>query len=675
MPIELVKGYGTTPDKTYGLIWGEKDVANQPHRLFVLADNIHDSRLAPDQMINRFGKGGMAFHMRPKRIIDNTDPKNPIYDVNIIGIPTMPYTEDDPPMSEEILKEAFARIYEKIGANSGPNSQFTELVIPYSKKTKKEPEGHPLFGGYNAPNFRKNLGKIFDAELAKLEEFMKNPKAGLDDPSLDEKYKDAYRKGLVNPQVAVVSAPKAAAAAATEAAPTAAPTETAATKPVPEAVPKKAAPTEAEKKAVAKATGGAAVAAQKEKLEKMMEQMRKDAASITVPKEKRRVDAPAAPTIEMIPDEGPSLEVTRQDQSPEARDESHKESPKESRNESDDVFFKTFDAVFPLKKWTPDQERGDKRTYTNKANADKKVTIQRTPNGASFSSTAAGTDKMIEAAIACADKFGSSARFKLTANSEKQALEMIQKIQDSGGNVNAISEIKYPGKPQGISEHDFIQTLIAKSQGKAAKETSAADKPFTAGKPFTTDKPTDKPMPPAPEFTEGVDGPEAAAPAGGEPAPASPKDDGAEEAPAKAAATPGKAEAGAGGVDENLESDDKEMINEAAKAAALLQALRDAKAAAAAGPAAATPPPATTAAPATAAAPAAKLGAAAAVPAPPPPPLKAAGQAASKANPVGKKKSFPGENIAFEAAKTKTKMTLQEELTAELAARAKKPKL
>ncbi len=529
------------------------DIAGHPNTLYLLPDNIPDSQLPRDQL-EKGATAGLAKEMRPIIMGHGADGK-PIYDINVVGIPTLSYverkqgdtrklTEIDPDnpdapryvaLTEQDIKDAFANIYRLAGANSKPGSQFNEIVIPVNPITLK-----PAFGGDIArranqlpPEEFDRLMKVIEDEFMNLEKFLTND---VQDPkSLPPQFQEAYQAGIDHGW----QEPGTKAASKT--------------------------------------------------------------AEIAVPKVGLGKAAPAAPTIEIVPDEGPRLEITREALSPEARNK--------SRNESDVDFFKAFDAVFLPDQWAHQDHEG-KRTYTSNENSDAKVTIQRTPNGASFTSTVAGTNKMLEAAVACAAKFGPSAQFKLTANSEKQALEMIQKIQASGGNVNAITAIRCSKKPEGMedmSDQDFAKILIAKSQGKEAKETPVADKPMRH----------------APELPVDAKGPKAAAPAEGQPAPG-PKGDGAEDAPAVAAPPPGKAGDGAGGVDEDLQGGDKDVEKGAAELAAKLQARRKAKAATGQ----------ETSKPATAAA------------APPPPLLKTA--------PQDKPAGFPKEMIGLDAA-TKAK--------------------
>lgn len=154
-----------------------KDFLNQPRKLFVLADNLPDFRLPQNQLHKTQNRGGLAAAMRPNKI-GGTD-VNPVYDVNIVGVPTVSFDSNEK-MTPKIIFEAFARIYRLL-----KSKDFDEIVVPCKG-------GIPAFGGGIAGKLDPKIKNAINEEFARLEKFL-NKKIPL--AKLPIIYQHAYQKG------------------------------------------------------------------------------------------------------------------------------------------------------------------------------------------------------------------------------------------------------------------------------------------------------------------------------------------------------------------------------------------------------------------------------------------------------------------------------------------------
>lgn len=137
-----------------------KDFLNQGNKCFVLPDNVPDFRLPRNQLHETNNRGGLAAAMRPNKV-GSTQGK-PVYDVNVIGVPTLSFVASETFAKEHIL-EAFDNIYHLLGLNDRKGEkQFDEIVVPYKG-------GVPAFGGGIAGAMPKELKKEIDDQMALLE--------------------------------------------------------------------------------------------------------------------------------------------------------------------------------------------------------------------------------------------------------------------------------------------------------------------------------------------------------------------------------------------------------------------------------------------------------------------------------------------------------------------------
>jgi hypothetical protein len=154
-----------------------KDFVNQPRRLFVLADNLPDFRLPRHQLHLTQNRGGLAAAMRPNRI--GGTQSHPIYDVNIVGVPTISFNSREK-VTPQVIEESFAGIYRLLNCKD-----FDEVVVPCK-------DGVPAFGGGIAGKIDPVIKSKIDKEFDRLEKFI-NKKILL--AKLPKIYQNAYQKG------------------------------------------------------------------------------------------------------------------------------------------------------------------------------------------------------------------------------------------------------------------------------------------------------------------------------------------------------------------------------------------------------------------------------------------------------------------------------------------------
>lgn len=164
-----------------GQMLTRKDFINQPQRLFVLPDNLPDYRLPRHRLHTSTARGGLAAAMRPYKI-GGTD-QNPIYDVNVIGVPTLSFKPKEP-LKPAHIEEAFEGLYALVG-----QSPYKEIVVPYT-------HGVPAFGGGVAGPLPRLLKSKIQEEFDRLERFLNNQ---ITFASLPLKYKRAFILGLNQP--------------------------------------------------------------------------------------------------------------------------------------------------------------------------------------------------------------------------------------------------------------------------------------------------------------------------------------------------------------------------------------------------------------------------------------------------------------------------------------------
>ncbi len=155
---------------------------------------------------------------------------------------------------------------------------------------------------------------------------------------------------------------------------------------------------------------------------------------------------------------------------------------KEPNTEAEDNFFKIFDNKFPA----PDTIRsgeGNKRNYTNGKDANNNFSVEKTANGAKFTSSSGGRESMLQATFAYADKLkaeGKTPHINLKAKSKEDAIALIKVFQKQGRDLNEIASMSCPDMPKGMSPQAYAKQLIAESTGQAnrkAPELPKEDKP------------------------------------------------------------------------------------------------------------------------------------------------------------------------------------------------------
>ncbi len=157
-----------------------QDFISQPRKLFILPDNLPDFRLPRHKLHDTNNRGGLATAMRPNRI-GGTD-LHPIYDVNIVGIPTLSFDTSEN-LSVRHIVEGFANIYRLM--NSG---EFDEIVVPYKG-------GKPAFGGGVAGPIPATIRNAIEEEFDRLAAFCSTKKVPNDFPG---DYLKAYREGSLS---------------------------------------------------------------------------------------------------------------------------------------------------------------------------------------------------------------------------------------------------------------------------------------------------------------------------------------------------------------------------------------------------------------------------------------------------------------------------------------------
>ncbi|MCS5710837.1 hypothetical protein [Candidatus Berkiella aquae] len=156
-----------------------QDFLSQPRKLFVLADNLPDFRLPRNKLHETQHRGGLAACMRPNKI-GGTD-RHPIYDVNIVGIPTISYDSKEG-LSVKHIIEAFENIYRQFSTG-----EYDEIVVPYKG-------GKPAFGGGIAGKLPTIIQNTIEEEFKRLEQFCHKKVVPNDFP---EDFRIAYRQGVL----------------------------------------------------------------------------------------------------------------------------------------------------------------------------------------------------------------------------------------------------------------------------------------------------------------------------------------------------------------------------------------------------------------------------------------------------------------------------------------------
>lgn len=153
------------------------DFLDQPRKLFILPDNLPDFRLPRNKLYDSQHRGGLAECMRPN-LIGGTA-RHPIYDVNVVGIPTISYEKNEG-LSIKHIAEGFANIYRQI--NSG---DFDEIVVPYKGD-------QPAFGGGVAGELPALIKNSIQEEFNRLELFLQNKVMTSNFP---DEFRIAYSEG------------------------------------------------------------------------------------------------------------------------------------------------------------------------------------------------------------------------------------------------------------------------------------------------------------------------------------------------------------------------------------------------------------------------------------------------------------------------------------------------
>jgi hypothetical protein len=155
-----------------------QEFINQPRKLFVLPDNLPDFRLPRNELHNTNNRGGLAAVMRPYLV--GKKHNLPIYDVNIVGVPTVSFDADEP-LEVKHIQEAFVGIYRLLKGND-----FDEIVVPFKNR-------QPAFGGGVAGKLAPKIQKEINEQFELLEKFLSTKKINL--KMLDAKFQQAYLEG------------------------------------------------------------------------------------------------------------------------------------------------------------------------------------------------------------------------------------------------------------------------------------------------------------------------------------------------------------------------------------------------------------------------------------------------------------------------------------------------
>lgn len=153
------------------------DFIEQPRKLFILPDNLPDFRLPRNRLYDTQRRDGLAESMRPN-LIGGTA-RHPIYDVNVVGIPTISFDKNEG-LSIKHIAEGFANIYRLI--NTG---DFDEIVVPYQGN-------EPAFGGGVAGELPQLIKNSIQEEFNRLELFLQNR---VMPSSFPEEFRKAYVEG------------------------------------------------------------------------------------------------------------------------------------------------------------------------------------------------------------------------------------------------------------------------------------------------------------------------------------------------------------------------------------------------------------------------------------------------------------------------------------------------
>lgn len=154
-----------------------QDFLSQPRKLFILPDNLPDFRLPRNKLHETQHRGGLAACMRPNKIGGTSN--HPIYDVNVVGIPTISYDSKEG-LSVKHIIEAFENIYRQF-----LTGEYDEIVVPYKG-------GKPAFGGGIAGKLPTIIRNTIEEECKRLEEFCHKKVIPNDFP---EDFRIAYRQG------------------------------------------------------------------------------------------------------------------------------------------------------------------------------------------------------------------------------------------------------------------------------------------------------------------------------------------------------------------------------------------------------------------------------------------------------------------------------------------------
>ncbi len=133
------------------------DFIGQANSLFVLPDNLPDFRVARNELETSQNRGGLAAVMRPYKV--GQQDGLPLYDVNIVGVPTVSFDPKEP-LTTNHITEAFVSIYRLLNLK-----KFNQLVVPFKN-------GQPAFGGGVAGALPVAISKAINTEFTRLEQFL-----------------------------------------------------------------------------------------------------------------------------------------------------------------------------------------------------------------------------------------------------------------------------------------------------------------------------------------------------------------------------------------------------------------------------------------------------------------------------------------------------------------------
>lgn len=180
-PINAIKFIRREVDPIRAPLSRKKHLLNKPGRLHILPDNLPEATLPFDRLHTRTALGGLAKVMYPGE-------KNGEYEVNTLGVPTIDYRQGGAGISQQDIKDAFARIYRAIGTG-----KFNEIFLPVMYQNTST----PAFGGGVAQPLSPQMMGWIKAEVSKLEQFCQNPQRAHVPPE----YQKDFIAGQNNPNI------------------------------------------------------------------------------------------------------------------------------------------------------------------------------------------------------------------------------------------------------------------------------------------------------------------------------------------------------------------------------------------------------------------------------------------------------------------------------------------